>query len=131
LVGGIDAVEFVDAPEDASVYGLDVPTLLALGAEIDGGMNAEALLINLAGTELQESACDFSLTQKPGDVYTVITQLQKTLVRGVESFLRGQPAPPPPAPQPPPTAQPAAPQRPPGNILDEWPQGYGRYGSNG
>ena len=74
--------------------GLDVPTLIALGAEIDGGMNAEALLINLVGTELHESACDFSLTQKAGDVYAVITRLQKSLVRGVESFLRGQPAPP-------------------------------------
>jgi len=57
-------------------------------------MNAEVLLTNLVGTELRESACDFSLTQKAGDVYAVVTRFQKNLVRGVESFLRGQSAPP-------------------------------------
>ncbi len=73
---------------------LDLATLIALGTEVDGGMNAEGLLMNLVGTQLRESACDFSLTQKAGDVYAVVTRLQKNLVRGVESFLRGQPAPP-------------------------------------
>ena len=73
---------------------LDIPGLISLGSEIDGGMNAEALLTNLVATELRESACDFSLTKKAGDVYADVSRLQKTLVRGTESFLRGQPAPP-------------------------------------
>jgi hypothetical protein len=72
---------------------LDLATLIALGTEVDGGMNAEALLTNLVGTQLRESACDFSLTQGSVDVYAVVTQLQKSLVRGIESFLRGRPAP--------------------------------------
>lgn len=73
---------------------LDVPTLIALGTEIDGGMNAEALLTSLVATELHKSACDFSLTQKADEVFADVTRLQKTLVRSVETFLRGQPAPP-------------------------------------
>lgn len=72
---------------------LDLATLIALGTEVDGGMNAEGLLTNLVGTQLRESACDFSLTQGAGDVYAVVTRLQKRLVRGLESFLRGQPTP--------------------------------------
>ncbi len=72
---------------------LDLATLMALGTEVDGGMNAEGLLTNLVGTRLRESACDFSLTQGAGDVYAVVTRLQKSLVRGLERFLRGQPAP--------------------------------------
>ena len=72
---------------------LGVGALIALGTEVDGGMNAEALLTNLVGTPLRKSACDFSLTQKGGDVYAVVTRLQKSFVRSVESFLRGRPAP--------------------------------------
>ena len=72
---------------------LNLATLIALGTEVDGGMHAEALLTNLVGTQLRESACDFSLTQGSGDVYAVVTRLQKSLVRGIESFLRGRPAP--------------------------------------
>ena len=72
---------------------LNLATLIALGTEVDGGMNAEALLTNLVGTQLRESACDFSLTQGSVDVYAVVTRLQKSLVRGIESFLRGRPAP--------------------------------------
>ncbi len=73
--------------------GLDVPVLIALGSEIDGGMNAEAVLISLVGTELRESACDFSLSEAPGDVFTRVVRLRNALVQGLEAFLRGQPAP--------------------------------------
>ena len=72
---------------------LDVPALIALGTEVDGGMNPEALLMNLVATELRESACGFSLTQQAGEVYVVVTRLQRTLIRAVETVLRGQPAP--------------------------------------
>lgn len=72
---------------------LDIPTLVALGSEIDGGMNAEALLINLVGTELRESACGFSLTEAPDVVFRKVTRLRKALIQGLDRFLRGQPPP--------------------------------------
>ena len=72
---------------------LDVPALIVLGTEVDGGMNPEALLMTLVATELRESACGFSLTQQAGEVYAVVTRLQRSLIRGVETVLRGQPAP--------------------------------------
>jgi hypothetical protein len=76
------------------VSDLEVGALIALGEEVDGGMNAEAVLMNLVGTDLRESACHFSLTQSADEVYADVTVLQKSLAQGVESFLRGQPAPP-------------------------------------
>lgn len=72
---------------------MDVATMVALGSEIDGGVNAEAILINLSGTTLAESACDFSLVESSGDVFAKITRLREVLVRGLEDFLRGQPPP--------------------------------------
>lgn len=73
--------------------GLDVPALVALGSAVDGGMNAEALLINLIGTELRESACDFSLAEEPNVVFAKVTRLRKALIEGLDNFLRGQPPP--------------------------------------
>ena len=73
---------------------LEVPDLIALGAEVDLGMNAEAVLASLVGTELRESACAFSLNQSAGEVHAAITRLERGLVQGLESHLRGQPAPP-------------------------------------
>lgn len=73
---------------------LDVPTLIALGREVDRGMNGEAVLISLVGTEMRETACDFSLTQTPEEVLAVVTRVQRGLIQGVESQLRNQPAPP-------------------------------------
>jgi hypothetical protein len=73
---------------------LDVPALVALGSEIDGGMNAEAVLINLVGTTLSESACGFSLTEGTREVYDKVTRLRSALIQGLDGFLRGQPPPP-------------------------------------
>ena len=56
-------------------------------------MNPEAVLMTLVATELRESACGFSLAQQPAEVYAVVTRLQRSLIRGVETVLRGQPAP--------------------------------------
>lgn len=72
---------------------LDVPTLLALGREIDEGMNGEAVLISLVGTEMRGSACGFSLKQDPTDVLAEVTRVRRALIRGVEVHLRNQPAP--------------------------------------
>lgn len=73
---------------------LDAAALLALGKEVDGGVNAEAVLISLVGTEMRESACDFSLTETPKQVLEQVTRVRTGLIRGVESLLRNQPAPP-------------------------------------
>jgi hypothetical protein len=73
---------------------LDVPTLIALGKEVDGGMNGEAFLINLVGTEMRKPACGFSLTQSPEEVLAEVTRVREGLIQGVESHLRKQPAPP-------------------------------------
>ena len=72
----------------------DVPRLIALGKEVDGGMNGEALLISLVGTEMRKSACGFSLTHSPEEVLAEVTRVQQGLIRAVESHLRKQPAPP-------------------------------------
>jgi hypothetical protein len=73
---------------------LDVPSLIALGKEVDGGMDGEALLISLVGTRMQKSACGFALSRNPDEVVAEVTRVQAGLVRGVESHLRKQPAPP-------------------------------------
>lgn len=73
---------------------LSVASILELGALIDGGMNAEALLTSLVGTELHESACDFSYSRSAREVFEEVTRVQGSLVEGLHSFLRGQSAPP-------------------------------------
>ncbi len=73
---------------------LEVPTLIALGKEVDGGMSWEALLISLVGTEMGKTACGFSLTRTPEEVLAEVTRVQRGLIQGVESHLRKQPAPP-------------------------------------
>ena len=73
---------------------LDVPTLIGLGREVDGGMNGEGLLISLVGTDMRESACGFSLTESPADVLAAVTRVKEGLIRGVERYLRDLPAPP-------------------------------------
>ncbi|HXV63459.1 MAG TPA: hypothetical protein VEK15_22350 [Vicinamibacteria bacterium] len=73
---------------------LDIPTLIALGEEIDGGMNAEAVLINLVGTEMQPSACGFSLTQTSEQVLEEVNRVRAGLISGVEAYLHEK-APPP------------------------------------
>ena len=71
---------------------LDVPTLIGLGQQLDGGMNGEGLLISLVGTDLRESACGFSLTESAADVLATVTRVREGLIRGVERHLRAQPA---------------------------------------
>ena len=70
---------------------IDVPTLIALGKEVDGGMNGESLLISLVGTKMRRSACGFAVTRTPEQVFDEVTRVQKGLIRGVESYLRKLP----------------------------------------
>ncbi len=73
---------------------LDMPTLLALGAEIDAGMDGEAVLISLVGTELRASACGFSLTETAEAVFQTVTRVRDGLIHGLERHLQSLPAPP-------------------------------------
>lgn len=72
---------------------LDVPTLLALGKEVDAGMNGESLLISLVGARLDESACRFSLSESPSQVLARVTRVREGLIQGVESYLENRPPP--------------------------------------
>ncbi len=71
---------------------LDIESLIALGKEVDGGMNAEAVLISLVGAEIRVSACGFSLSHSSKEVLAEVARVKKGLVKGVESYLRDQPA---------------------------------------
>ena len=73
---------------------LDVPTLLALGEQVDGSVNGEAVLISLIGAEPRESACGFSLTRDAKEVHAEVIRTRKALIRGVEAYLHDQAAPP-------------------------------------
>jgi hypothetical protein len=73
---------------------LDIADLIELGKEVDGGMTAEAVLTSLVAAEMQESACDFSLSQNPEEVLSEVVRVQKSLIQGVTSHLKEQPAPP-------------------------------------
>lgn len=73
---------------------LDVPTLIALGREVDSGVNGEAILINLVGTTMRKSACGFSQSRTPEEVLEEVVRVQKSLIESIERYLRRQPAPP-------------------------------------
>jgi hypothetical protein len=71
---------------------LDVPALIALGSQIDGGVNAESVLISLVGAEPDERSCDFSRTESRAEVLAVVRRIRRALMDGLEAFLRAQPA---------------------------------------
>lgn len=73
---------------------LDIPALLTLGAEIDAGMNGEAVMISLVGADLRASACGFSLAETPEQVFETVTRVRDGLIRGLDRHLRSLPAPP-------------------------------------
>lgn len=71
----------------------DLNTLIELGAQIDAGMNAEAVLVSLATSQLSRSACDFSLTEPAADVFDKVVALKTELQQGFDRIAREQPAP--------------------------------------
>ena len=73
--------------------GIGVEELLVLGAEIDGGMNAEAAMTSLVGTRSRRSACTFSLTQDADEVLRDIRALKRRLMEGFEKLAADQPPP--------------------------------------
>ncbi|MBI4563392.1 MAG: nucleotidyl transferase AbiEii/AbiGii toxin family protein [Planctomycetes bacterium] len=74
--------------------GLTPQQLMELGLEIDGGMNAEAVLGSLVGAVLRRKACAFSRTEGAGAVFRKVSMLRERLGRGFEKLAQGRPAPP-------------------------------------
>lgn len=73
---------------------LELRALLELGSRIDGGVNAEAVLIGLAGARLRESACDFSTSETAAQAFEVVTSLRRDLEHGFELLAKNEPVPP-------------------------------------
>jgi hypothetical protein len=69
---------------------LEFDALLDLGAEIDLGITAEAVMLSLTGTSLRESACDFSTSQLASAVYRVVTELKASLAKRFDKLARKQ-----------------------------------------
>ncbi|MBX7115636.1 MAG: hypothetical protein K1X64_15000 [Myxococcaceae bacterium] len=65
--------------------------LLTLGAEIDGGMTAEAVMLSLTGTQLRQAACDFSLFEPAEAVFDRVVKMKDMLARGFDALARKQP----------------------------------------
>ncbi len=72
---------------------MDARELVPLGAEIDGGMSAESLLISLASASLEVSSCGFSSSQEAEEVYAEIRSLKRHLMSAFEKVARNQPTP--------------------------------------
>jgi hypothetical protein len=72
---------------------IDIATLINTGAQIDGGLTAETLLISLQGTTLREDACHFALSGGPSirTIYRRITGLRKDLIAAILAFERASP----------------------------------------
>jgi len=72
---------------------LETEALIALGAEIDGGMSAENLLISLVAAPLELASCGFSLTQSAEQVFAGIRSLKERLTSAFDKVASRQPAP--------------------------------------
>ena len=72
---------------------LEAGELVPLGAEIDGGMNAESLLISLAGTSLEVSSCEFAPSREASEVCAEIKSLKRLLMSTFERVARKEPTP--------------------------------------
>ena len=65
--------------------------LVELGATIDRGMNAEAVMLSLTGTTFRKAACDFSRTQTAGAVFRDVSRLKESLALAFDKLARKQP----------------------------------------
>jgi hypothetical protein len=70
--------------------------LVRLGSKIDGGANAEAMLISLTGARLSVSACDFALPEGPdaATIHERIAAFKDQLETAFGDYLENLPAPP-------------------------------------
>ncbi len=72
---------------------LTVEALIALGSEVDGGMNAETALTSVVGTSLSPSACGFSLSQSREEVFQDVESLRMQIADALDKVARKQPVP--------------------------------------
>ncbi len=75
---------------------LTLERLVEMGHRIDGGMNAENVLLSVLGTQLQMQSCDFAI-DPPLDrqaVYKKILAFQKGLIKDLRALAKKQPLPP-------------------------------------
>ena len=77
-------------------YEMDIATLLELGASVDGGVDAEAVLISLNSARLTEEACAFGVTeeQTPQRVFGEVMAFREALMGDVIALLEGLAVPP-------------------------------------
>jgi Nucleotidyl transferase AbiEii toxin, Type IV TA system len=75
---------------------LDIGALMALGASVDGGVDAEAVLISLTSATLSEQACAFGVTeaQTPRVIFDEVTAFRRALEEDLIALLEGLPVPP-------------------------------------
>ena len=68
---------------------MDIQTLISCGMEIDGGMNAESLLISISGANLQKESCGFAKICNIDEsrIYKRITVFQNELCKKISKFL--------------------------------------------
>ena len=73
-----------------------IEELIRFGRSIESGVSAESMLASVGGTQLREEACDFSLSAKENKkvIFRELERFQKQLVKSLQTFLVGQPAPP-------------------------------------
>lgn len=74
---------------------LQLSELIEEGFAIDAGVNAENILASIAGTQLRESACNFSLNDSLSQkmIYEKIQRFQKELKTQLITYLKSQPTP--------------------------------------
>lgn len=72
---------------------LDIRRLLALGSDIDAGMNAESALLSVHGADLSLARCGFSNSQSPAEVFAEVKSLQAKIADALDRAARRQPTP--------------------------------------
>ncbi len=86
-------LELADQKQPTRGGELDLGDLVALGAEIDAGMNAEATLVSVVGTQLKVSACGFSPAQTAEQVLSIAEKLRRSLIAALDKTARQQSTP--------------------------------------
>ena len=75
---------------------ISLPDFLELGKLVDGGMDAEAVLMVVSGTELSIDACRFALAPDvtAADIHAQISAFKLEIQKALSSYLHQQPVPP-------------------------------------
>ncbi|MBN1959981.1 MAG: nucleotidyl transferase AbiEii/AbiGii toxin family protein [Deltaproteobacteria bacterium] len=78
------------------IDGVELGDLITLGQRVDAGVDAEAMLLVITGTQLLKNACSFAVEQGQGinKVFKVVNEFKDTLQKMLVDFLEGLPVPP-------------------------------------